>query len=710
MSTTFDGTEVITAEPDPAIVGTDDTVGSESMKAGPSGWREHRLVRGREEDPAWVRPSLVGLLTSTAVLYLWGLAASGWANSYYSAAVQAGSKSWKAMFFGSFDASNFITVDKTPASLWVMDLSARIFGYNAWSVLAPQALEGVAAVGLLYLCVRRVASPAAALLAGAVMALTPVAVLMFRFNNPDALLVLFLVGSAYATIRALEKGSTRWLALAAACIGFGFLTKMLQALILVPVLGGVYLLCGPTTVRRRIKQLVIAGLALVASAGWWIAIVSLVPASMRPYIGGSQHNSILELTLGYNGLGRLTGNETGSVTGGGGGAAGGSMWGTPGITRLFGSDMGTQISWLLPAALIMFVGGLWFTRFLPRNDIRRASLLLWGGWLVITGVVFSFAKGIIHAYYTVALAPAIGAIVGIMAVALWDQRHTFVPRMMLAATVAVTSVWCAVLLHRSPTWHPEVRTLVLLVGLAAAALIAAYPYLTRVIGESAKHAAAAVASLALLASLAGPAAASLSTAATPHTGAIPTAGPATVGGRGGPGGGRGFARRTAPPNGFGGQTFTPPNGGFIPGGPPGFGGGGFTPPGGQGGIGNLLDSSAPNAALLTALKTDASKYTWVAAAVGANSGAGAQIASGLPVMAIGGFNGSDPTPSLAVFQSYVAKGQIHYFLGGGGMGRANGGSRVSSEIAAWVAANYTASDIGGVTVYDLTTGAPASTA
>jgi 4-amino-4-deoxy-L-arabinose transferase-like glycosyltransferase len=174
------------------------------------------------------------LLVATALLYLVDLAASGYANAFYSAAVEAGSKSWKAFLFGSFDSSNFITVDKPPASLWVMDLSARIFGSSSWSILAPEALEGVATVGLLYATVRRRFTAPAALLAGAVCALTPVAALMFRFNNPDALLTLLLVGAAYALTRALEDARTSWLLVAGALIGLGFLTKTLQAVLVVP--------------------------------------------------------------------------------------------------------------------------------------------------------------------------------------------------------------------------------------------------------------------------------------------------------------------------------------------------------------------------------------------------------------------------------------------------------------------------------------------
>ena len=192
----------------------------------------------------------VALLVGTAVLYLWNLSASGWANSFYSAAAQAGASNWTAMLFGSSDAANAITVDKTPASLWVMDISVRIFGLNPWSVLAPQALEGVAAVAVLYAAVRRVSGPGAALLAGAIMALTPVAALMFRFNNPDALLVLMLVAGAYCTQRACEKDSSRWwLVAAGAAVGFGFLAKMLQAFLVLPGFIAAYLVAGSRPLR-----------------------------------------------------------------------------------------------------------------------------------------------------------------------------------------------------------------------------------------------------------------------------------------------------------------------------------------------------------------------------------------------------------------------------------------------------------------------------
>jgi 4-amino-4-deoxy-L-arabinose transferase-like glycosyltransferase len=658
--------------------------------AATAGGRLARLVRGRTGDPAWARPSLLGLLAATALLYLWALSASGWANDFYSAAAQAASQSWKAFFFGSSDASNFITVDKPPAALWVMGLSARLFGVSSWSLLAPQALLGVATVALLYATVRRWFGPAAGLLAGAVTALTPVATLIFRFNNPDALLTLLLVAAAYAVVRALEDGATRWLVLAGACVGLGFLAKQLQALLVVPAFALVYLAAAPWPLGRRLGQLAAAGAAMVASAGWWVAIVELLPASARPYIGGSQTNSILELTFGYNGLGRLTGNEIGSVGGGPG-----SGWGQTGWARMFGAEVGGQVAWLLPAALLLLAAGLWLTRRAPRTNRARAAFALWGGWLLVTGVVFSFMQGIFHAYYAVVLAPAVGALVGMGATGLWEVRRSLVTRWWLAGTVAVTAVWSWVLLRRTPDWHPELAPLVLLGGLAVAALIAAVPWQAAAgsgwAGRGGRRMAAAVAGAGLLVALAGPAAYSLDTAATPHGGAIPSAGPAVQGG--GPRGG-GFRDGGGPPPGFGRDGGGPGRGGTAPGGT-----------GGRGDMGGLLDGGTPDAELVALLRRDADRYTWVAAAVGSNSAAGVQLATGEPVMAIGGFNGSDPAPTLEEFQQYVAEGRIHWFLGGGRMGgRSMGGSDAAGEIAAWVAANFSATTVGGATVYDLTAG------
>ena len=273
--------------------------------------------------PRWARPALLVLLAGTAVLYLWGLGSSGWANSFYAAAVQAGTQDWKALLFGSLDAGNAITVDKPPAALWVMGLSGRLFGFSPFTMLLPEALMGVAAVGLLYATVRRTSGPAAGLIAGAVLALTPVAALMFRYNNPDALLVLLLVAAAYCVLRATETASTRWMALAGCVIGFAFLTKLLQAFLVLPGLALVFLVAAPVGMWKRTGKLLVGAATMVVSAGWYLALVSLWPADARPYIGGSTDNSLLQLALGYNGIQRIAGGEGGHGGGPGGGGPGG---------------------------------------------------------------------------------------------------------------------------------------------------------------------------------------------------------------------------------------------------------------------------------------------------------------------------------------------------------------------------------------------------
>jgi 4-amino-4-deoxy-L-arabinose transferase-like glycosyltransferase len=632
------------------------------------------------------------------VLYLWGLGASGWANDFYAAAVQAGSTSWKAFFFGSFDSSNFITVDKPPASLWVMEISARIFGVNAWSVLVPQALEGVASVGLLYAAVRRYSSPAAGLLAGAVLAGTPVAALMFRYDNPDALLVLLLVAAAYAVLRAVERGHTRWLVLAGVLVGTGFLTKMLQAFLVVPAFAVVYLIAAPGRPRRRLGQLVVAGLALVVSAGWWVAIVEAIPAADRPYIGGSTTNSVLQLAFGYNGLGRITGNETGSVAPGGGSFTptfGANFGGSTGLTRLFGTQMGSQISWLLPAALIALVAGLWMRRRSPRTDPVRASLLLWGGWLLVTGAVFSFASGIIHPYYTVALAPAIGALVGWIVPPLWRGRGRLGERAALAAMLAVTVGWAFVLLGRTPDWLPWLRWVILLAGLPLCAALLLPP-------QFARRTTALVAAAALAIGLAAPTAYAAETASHPNSGATPSAGPSSAGGFGGRAAGGPAAAGGGLRGGGGGFPQGPGTG--QPPGLPGRAAGGA---GGAGGIGGIRDTQPVSTALITLLRTGSSSYRWAAAMTSASGAAPYQLASGQPIMAIGGFNGTDQSLTLAAFQQLVSKHEVHYFIAGGGFGGGGGQGGTArnddaSTIQSWVESHFTSRTVGGVTVYDLT--------
>jgi len=708
-------------------------------------------VRGRPDDPAWVRPALLVILAVSAVLYLWDLGASGWANDFYAAAVQSGTKSWTAFFFGSSDWGNVITVDKPPAALWVMALSGRIFGFSSWSMLAPQALMGVASVWLLYAAVRRWSGAVAGLAAAALFALTPVAVLMFRFNNPDALLVLLMIAAAYCVVRAVDAAATRggagWLALAGVALGFAFLTKTLQSFLVLPALALVYLVCAPTGLWRRVGRLLVGGAALVVSAGWYILATTLWPADSRPYIGGSGDNTELGLAFGYNGLDRVV---SGGGSGPGGGMGGGGFGGETGITRLFNDQMGTQIAWFLPAAVIALFAGLWITRRAPRTDRARAALILWGGWLVVTAGIFSYMEGIFHSYYNIALAPGVAATLAVGGRELWRVRETVAARVVLAGLVGVTTAVAWDLLGRASDWNPWLRWVVLVAGvLGALALLAG--------ARAARRLAVVGAAVGAVAVLAGPAAYAAQTATTPHTGSTPTAGPAGSGGFGGPGGG--FGRR----GGYfpGGGTFPGGNqapGGTAPGGdqaPGGTAPGGTAPggdqaqggtaPGGteegatpgstQQGAGPTFQGGGPgggaaSAELIALLKKSTTK--WAAAAIGSQSASTLQLESDRAVIPIGGFSGSDPAPTLAQFKQWVAEGKIHYFVGGGRMGGDGtqaaapnsaapnsaapstatdgnqfrggpGGDRgTSNEISTWVTENFTAVTVGGQTIYDLT--------
>src|ERR1700710_51673 len=246
------------------------------------GRRLRRIALGTHTSARWERPSFVGLLVVTAVLYIWNLASSGWANSFYSAAVQAGSSNWEAFFYGSSAWASSITVDKPPMSLWFMEASVRLFGLSSFSILLPEALMGVATVAIVYLTVRRSFSARTALLAGGVLALTPVAALMFRFNNPDALLVLLLSLSVYFTLRGIQSGKLRWVLWAGVMVGFGFLTKQLQAVVIVPALAGIYMVAAPGNWWRRVWHLLLALGAVIVSAGWGGRLVRLGPGRLRP--------------------------------------------------------------------------------------------------------------------------------------------------------------------------------------------------------------------------------------------------------------------------------------------------------------------------------------------------------------------------------------------------------------------------------------------
>jgi 4-amino-4-deoxy-L-arabinose transferase-like glycosyltransferase len=614
----------------------------------------------------WERLGLAVLLIGTAVIYLWNITVNGMGNQFYAAAAQAGSKNWEALLFGSLDPHNFITVDKPPASQWVMGLSGQIFGFSSASMLIPQALMAVAAVGLLYGAVRRICGPRAGLLAGAALALTPVAALMFRYNNPDAVMVLLMTAAAYCTVRALPRASWRWIVLAGVALGCAFLAKMLEGLMVMPAIGLVYLVAAPTTVRRRLLHLTGALAAFLVSAGWYVLLTLAWPASSRPYIAGSTDNNFMNLVLGYNGFARVLGhNHPGSgrapVIGASAGARvqtwqghhggfGGFGNQTQGLPRLFSGEFGFEIGWLIPAALLAMVLVLVARRHAPRTDLVRAVAILFSGWIVVDGLVLSFMHGTIHPYYCLSLAPAVAGMFAIGVHEMWRQRESRFGRAGLAALILVTGGWSWWLLHRNGAWLPPLRWAILAVTIGATAVL-----LMSVTAPARRRVATAALAVAMLAALAGSVAYAIATVGQSHAGGSAMVGPAAGSGHGG------------------GQAY-------------------------QGGFGQ----NAENPQLDAMLRDTQTK--WSAAIDRSSAAAGLELSTNTAVMAIGGFTNSDPVPTLSQFQDDVANHQISYYIapandndrGPGGFG-----AQQHADITNWVAANFKPITVGSDTVYNL---------
>ncbi|MFH8799410.1 glycosyltransferase family 39 protein [Streptomyces sp. NPDC017936] len=707
--------------------------------------------------PRWSLPALLAILVLAAVLYSWNLSGSG-LNSFYSAAVLSGTQSWKAWFFGSLDAGNFLTVDKPPLALMVMGLSCRVFGFGTWQMMLPMVLVALATIWILHASVKRVWGHGAAAVAALVLALTPITVAINRDNNPDTLLVFLMVAGAALALRAVRDGRLLPLLGSAACFGLAFNTKMLQGYIPLPAVFVVYLYAARPAWVKRIVDLLLAGVVLAVSSFWWAAAVSLVPASERPYIGGSTDGTAWNLIMGYNGLGRVFGGEG---NGGGGGGGGGGFSGTAGIGRMFNDVLGGQISWLLPFAGIALVAGLVLRgRRAPRTDPARAALVLWGGWTVLHYLTFSMAEGTMHPYYTTALAPGIAALCaggGLMLLRAFraDRRWAWV----LPLALGVTALWAIVLLRRASGWNTWLWPAI--GAVMALAVVGLFVFRS---GDKARLLAASVAA-AIVAAVAGPAAYAWSVPSGSGGGmggTNPTAGPTTgsggfgggpggAGGRGGfpggdsdgPGGstqdggngqaggqaGGGFPGGSAQDGGRmppGGGTGELPDGqapdgtGQAGGTPPGENGGtgesggtaaqdGGTAPGGAGGGGTGGGTGGASSELIAYLKKHQDGATWLLAVSSSQSAAQLILSSGEPVISMWGWSGSDNAMTLARLKELVRKGELHYLqIGGGGMG---GGSGVSSEVTEWVQENGTAvreSDYSSTSASSTDTSADAS--
>jgi 4-amino-4-deoxy-L-arabinose transferase-like glycosyltransferase len=654
-------------------------------------------------------PEIAALVLVAGALNLWGLSINGWANTYYAAAVRSMASSWHNFLYASMDPSGLMTVDKPPLSLWVQALSARLFGLHPLSVLVPQALMGVAATVIVYDLTRRRFGRAGGFVAGLALATTPTIVAVSRHNNPDELLVLCSVAALWFAVRAIESGRTRTLIWSAVCVGLGFETKMLVAFMVVPGIAAAWLWCAPRRPFERVRALLAAGSigGLVAAA--WPLLVTLTPAADRPWISGTADNSVWSLIFGYNGLGRVAGQAggPGGLPGGAGPGGASSVFGGPtGPFRLLQSGLGDQAGWLLGFAVVVALA-LIVTSRLRRHDARTAWVLVVGGALATTAVVFSFASGIFHPYYVSLLAPFAAALVGAGA-------GLMVPQSLGGAGAAGGLRWLPVLaigggaitelvvlgtLNGQLAWT---RPLVFLAVACAVGLALVLPARVR----------AALVVVALAALLTAPATWAAETIGHATSSTFPTGGPASagIGGPGGgPGGGFGGRGRRfgfAPPGGAGsgtsggagagtsggvGQLFAQPGGarGGLPGGAPGGGfggpGGGFAGPGGApGGGSQQLDAAIAYAKAHGGGTIGVESQSTAATAI---------VSARADVAGLGGFSGRESTISVTWLAQEVAEGRLRWILtsgsdtgtGGGGLpGDTRAGSNHAMSVAARV--------------------------
>jgi 4-amino-4-deoxy-L-arabinose transferase-like glycosyltransferase len=637
----------------------------------------------------WERVGLVALLAGTAAAYLWHITVNGMGNSFYAAATWSGSRDWKALLFGSLDPGNIITVDKPPVSQWVMGLSGQLFGFSSASMLVPQALLAVAAVALMYAAVTRAtASRGAGLLAGTVLAVTPVVALMFRFNNPDAVMVLLMTAGAYCTIRSLRNAGARWLMLAGVALGFAFLAKMLEGLMVLPALALTYLIVAPTSLPKRLVHLLGAAAALIVSSGWYVLLTMLWPPTARPYLAGSTDNTFMDLVLGYNGFARFLGHNhhggnrfelpPGYEMPGGFGGQGFGGFGGSGPTRLFTGEIGFEISWLLPAALLAFAVVLASRWRAPRTDPIRGAALAFGLWLIFDGIAFTTMQGDMHAYYTLAIGPAVAGMFALGVHEVWHRRTDVFGRIGAATLVLASGLWAFVLLQRNADWQPWLRwTIAAASILVALGLIAAaFPAVARRLRT---RAASALVIAGVLVGLGGSTAYAAATLPQAHLGGGPSVGPARP-------------EPPSPANDIRREVMA-----FVSG------------------------ATEPQVAALLRDTTT----TWSAAVDRSSTAAALELASRTPVIAIGGFTSDDPVPTLDDFENLVRTHQVTYYLAqevklpdswrvkdqpgitpdpaqpanpDSGWWRPAG----HKDIADWVAAHYTSVHIGNVAVYDLT--------
>ena len=603
----------------------------------------------------WEGIGLAVLLLGTAAAFLWGLDRNGWANPYYSAAAQAGSQDWKAFFYGSLDAGNLITVDKPPLSIWIMGLSVRLFGLNSWALLVPQALMGVATTWLIYKIIRRSHPAAPALLGGLIYATTPVVVLMSRYNNPEPLMGILTVAAVYFVIRAIEANHWHWYLLAGTSLGLGFMAKQIQAFLPIPALVFVVLLFGAGTMASRLLRLLGSLVALVISGGWWMALVELTPASNRPYVGGSATNSILELTLDYNGLARFIRIPT-QISGNRATAKDELAPYNGGFTRIFDGNFAPEIAWLTFTAIALTIVLVVLYRTLGLPRAQRCLVALSASWFAVTFLLLCYMGSMIHTYYTYSLAAPVALVVPVGLAILWQRRDRLVLRLIGALIVGSSTYMCIRVLNYSDQWPTWFRVLVVITGVAAVC-----GWVASKDDRQTRIASTAIAAALVIA----PLGANVYTISTAQNGTNPQSGPVA------------------------------------------------NDPMAMSRLLLMAKAGSPAWALQTAygstpvervtemLSQTKGKSTWAAATFSAQNAALYQLESGQPVIAVGGWLGTDPAPTLAQFKALVAEGKIGFFIWQQELLDRGELSQDTMDISQWVQDNFKEQSVDGVTIYHL---------
>ncbi|MFT4307658.1 MAG: glycosyltransferase family 39 protein [Microbacterium sp.] len=613
--------------------------------------------------PGGGRPWAIGVASIGvlgAVLTGWGVWA-GSLSAYYASIALSMSESWSNFFFGAIDPAGTVTLDKIPGSFWIPALFVRVFGYSTWAVILPNSLAAVAASLLVAFTVRRFAGTSGGLIAGAVVAVTPILVAVARSNQPETFFVLGLALTGWAALRAIERPGPGRLTVAGLCIALSFQFYMLEAWAVWPALGLAYL-CTRQSWLRRILHLLLAGVVSLAASLWWVVIVSLIPADARPYIGSTLYNSPWEMVFGYNGLGRFSATADAdayrSFTP--------PFSGDPGLLRLFNAELIGQIAWLIPASAAALVV-LWLIR------VPRAIALLVTVWFVTFAGMFSLVDGM-HQFYTAALAVPMALAIG-LAVGLARRRGLVWPVVLLVGTAGATAVVIGVTVSGYSVVFGAIQ--------AVAAAIAIALLLTE-----RRH---RLRMLALAATTVGllltPAVWSAVTIAHPSATNPVAGGVSDTGTSGGSGTASGSSQRGS---GRGGQDSSASEGR-----------GRSTTDGSAAGV-----SSGSDASLIDWLEQNQGDASYLAAAFGAQTAAQLIIDSGgQSVLPIGGFNGADPVPTLDAFEQLVADGELRYVIVGGlstGGGISGTGSTgTSADIRSWVLQNCTvASGAPSDAVYD----------